>query len=64
MAKDTTDARGRPIDRSELLQRVWGLDPRGVTTRTIDMHISRLRKQLEDDGNIIQTVRGKGYMLT
>ncbi len=57
-------SRGRPIDRSELLQRVWGLDPRGVTTRTIDMHISRLRKQLEDDGNIIQTVRGKGYMLT
>ena len=43
---------------------MWGLDPRGVPTRTIDMHISRLRKQLEDDGNIIQTVRGKGYMLT
>ena len=57
-------SRGRPITRDELLQRVWGLDPRGVTTRTIDMHISRLRKQLEDNGSIIQTVRGKGYMLT
>ena len=56
-------SRGRPIDRNELLQRVWGLDPRGVTTRTIDMHVSRLRRQLEDDGSIIQTVRGKGYML-
>ena len=56
--------RGRPISRDELLQRVWGLDARGVTTRTIDMHVSRLRKDLGDaSGDVIKTVRGKGYML-
>jgi DNA-binding response OmpR family regulator len=55
--------RGRAVNREELLQRVWGLDPRGLTTRTIDMHVSRLRKDLDDDGEIIRTVRGRGYML-
>jgi DNA-binding response OmpR family regulator len=55
--------RGRAVKREELLQRVWGLDPRGLTTRTIDMHVSRLRKELDDDGTIIRTVRGRGYML-
>jgi len=53
--------RATPISRDELLQHVWGLDPRGVTTRTIDMHISRLRDKLGEA--TIKTVRGKGYML-
>jgi DNA-binding response OmpR family regulator len=55
-------SRGRPIAREELLQRVWGLDPAGIETRTIDMHIARLRDKLEDT-SLIRTVRGKGYML-
>ena len=57
--------RGRAVSRDELLQRVWGLDPRGVMTRTIDMHIARLREKLNDDpaNATIRTVRGKGYML-
>lgn len=57
---------GRAITRDELLQRVWGLDPKGVTTRTIDMHIARLREKLSDDPatpTFVATVRGKGYML-
>ncbi len=57
---------GRAIGRDEILQRVWGLDPRGVTTRTIDMHIARLREKLGDDPatpSFVATVRGKGYML-
>jgi DNA-binding response OmpR family regulator len=57
---------GRAISREELLQRVWQLDPRGLSTRTIDMHITRLREKLRDDGakpQIVLTVRGKGYML-
>jgi len=54
--------RGRTITRDELLQRVWGLDPQGVMTRTIDMHIARLREKL-GEGDLIRTVRGKGYML-
>ncbi len=57
---------GRAISRDELLQRVWQLDPRGLSTRTIDMHITRLREKLRDDSEqprIVLTVRGKGYML-
>lgn len=56
---------GRAIDRRELLENVWGLDPRGITTRTIDMHIARLREKLRDDAEqpvVLLTVRGKGYM--
>jgi DNA-binding response OmpR family regulator len=61
---------GRAIGRDELLQRVWGFDPVGVTTRTIDMHVARLREKLGDklgddaaQPSIIVTVRGTGYML-
>jgi DNA-binding response OmpR family regulator len=54
----------RAVDRDELLQRVWGLDPKNIETRTVDMHIARLREKLGDaDASIIRTVRGKGYML-
>ncbi|MCI0652745.1 MAG: response regulator transcription factor [Planctomycetes bacterium] len=58
--------RSRAVSREELLQRVWGIDPRGVESRTVDMHVARLRQLLGDDGDapkIIVTVRGKGYML-
>ena len=52
---------------AELLQHVWGLDPSGVHTRTVDMHVARLRDKLADDSerarNVIVTVRGKGYKL-
>ena len=57
---------GRAISRDEILQRVWGLDPRGVETRTVDMHVARLREKLGDDPaapEVIVTVRSKGYML-
>jgi len=56
---------GRAISREEILTRVWRLNPRGVETRTIDMHVARLREKLRDDPanpRIILTVRGKGYM--
>jgi|SRR5579864_800586 len=57
---------GRAISREEILARVWGLDPAGITTRTIDMHVARLREKLRDDSaqpRIVLTVRGQGYML-
>jgi DNA-binding response OmpR family regulator len=57
---------GRTITRDEILSRVWRLDPKGVETRTIDMHIARLREKLGDDPEnprVILTVRGRGYML-
>ena len=56
---------GRAISRDELLSSVWQLSPRGISTRTIDMHIARLREKLRDNKSapaILLTVRGKGYM--
>jgi DNA-binding response OmpR family regulator len=55
---------GRAISREELLRRVWRLDPRGMATRTIDMHVMRLREKLRDDPAAprrLLTVRGQGY---
>jgi DNA-binding response OmpR family regulator len=55
----------RAIAREELLDHVWGLSPEGVSTRTIDMLVARLREKLRDDARqpgTIVTVRGKGYM--
>ena len=46
--------------RSALLADVWELDP-GVTSRTVDTHVKRLRDKLGTAGRFIQTVRGIGY---
>jgi DNA-binding response OmpR family regulator len=55
----------RAVSRDEIMERIWHINPRCVTeTRTIDMHIARLREKLHDDSDlprIILTVRGKGY---
>lgn len=59
--------RGRAISRDELLSSVWRISPKGVSTRTIDMHIVRLREKLQDNHGtprVLLTVRGKGYMFT
>jgi DNA-binding response OmpR family regulator len=56
---------GRAISRDELLLRVWQISPRGLATRTIDMHVTRLREKLRDnpaEPRVVLTVRGKGYM--
>jgi DNA-binding response OmpR family regulator len=53
---------GRPVTREEILRHVWGLDPRRLETRTVDMHVAHLRKKLHDDAQkILITVRGQGY---
>jgi DNA-binding response OmpR family regulator len=57
---------GRAIAREELLRCVWGVDPRRSKSRTVDMHVARLRERLGDDPDdaaVIHTVRAKGYML-
>lgn len=63
LLKYLTRHAGRAVAREELLNNVWQIDARGVSTRTVDMHIARLREKLRDD-SILVTVRGKGYMLT
>ena len=55
----------RAISRDEILARVWRIEPHGLETRTIDMHVARLREKLRDDPaapSVIRTVRGKGYL--
>lgn len=51
---------GRAFDRSELIDAALGEDTM-VLERTIDVHIRALRKKLEDEANLIETVRGVGY---
>jgi DNA-binding response OmpR family regulator len=55
----------RVVSRDEILSRVWGIEP-GATqeTRTIDVHVARLRDKLRDHDNsagLLVTVRGRGY---
>ncbi len=57
---------GRAVSRDELLANVWRINPQGLPTRTIDMHIARLREKLGDDSEeprVRLTVRGQGYMV-
>ncbi|MDG1290637.1 MAG: phosphate regulon transcriptional regulator PhoB [Lentibacter sp.] len=56
--------RGRVLSREQLLDRVWGRDIY-VDTRTVDVHIGRLRKALMQHGgdDPLRTVRGAGYAL-
>lgn len=51
----------RPISRCELLDHVWDYREY-IGSNTIDVHINRLRKKLEDS-NIIETVHGIGYVV-
>ena len=57
----------RPVSRDELLTRVWGYDRTAdIETRTVDIHIAKLRRKIEIDAseprNLV-TVRGAGYRL-
>jgi two-component system, OmpR family, alkaline phosphatase synthesis response regulator PhoP len=51
---------GRVVSREEMLRKVWGYDYLG-DTRTVDVHIRRLRQKLGDHERAIATVLGAGY---
>jgi two-component system response regulator RegX3 len=57
----------RPVPRDELLNKVWGYDRHvGIETRTVDIHIAKLRRKIETDPKSptrLVTVRGAGYRL-
>lgn len=55
--------RGRVISRDRLLERVWGIDAE-IETRSVDVHIGRLRAKLGAAGSQIETVVGLGYRFT
>ncbi len=52
--------RNRLVPRHRLLEDVWGYDT-GVRTRSVDVHVGRLRMKLGDAGRQIETVVGLGY---
>jgi two-component system phosphate regulon response regulator PhoB len=54
------DGGSRVQSREALLRDVWG-DERGITSRTVDTHVKRLRKKLGDAAACIRSVRGVGY---
>jgi two-component system phosphate regulon response regulator PhoB len=54
------ERRGRVQTRPQLLETVWEAQP-DIQTRTVDMHVQRLRTKLGAAGELIETVRGFGY---
>lgn len=54
------ERRGRVQSRQQLLETAWEIHAR-IETRTVDMHIQRLRMKLGSAGSYIETVRGFGY---
>ena len=52
--------RNRVLSRDRLLERVWGYD-RSIETRSVDVHVGRLRNKLGAAGKQIETVVGLGY---
>jgi len=56
------EAKGRVLSRSQLMEDVWGFEKgTGIDTRTLDVHIRRLRRKLEPEDHRIVTVRSLGY---
>lgn len=56
----------RPVNRQELLKEVWGYAHSNMDTRTVDIHMAKLRKKIEEnpqEPKIIVTVRGEGYKI-
>ena len=57
----------RPVSREELLSKVWGYARKlDIETRTVDIHIAKLRRKIEADSKVpelLTTVRGAGYRL-
>jgi len=56
--------RDRAVERNEMLRHLWGVNARRTSTRTLDMHVSRLRDKLGGGEACIETVRSIGYKLS
>jgi DNA-binding response OmpR family regulator len=55
---------GRIVSRALLLREVWDVThPERMETRTVDVHMAKLRKKLGKEGALLETVRGQGYRL-
>ena len=55
-------ADGKVVSRDDFLEKLWGAEKdMEISTRTVDQHIARLRRELKDEGRRIATVQGFGY---
>ena len=62
LLKALIDAKGRVLSRDQLLSRVWGYErAEELETRTVDLHISQLRKKLKTAAERIITLKNAGY---
>lgn len=57
------ERKGKTLSRKEIYEVIWGYGDT-VNSRTLDTHMMRLRLKLGDYSDIIQTFRGKGYVVT
>lgn len=55
------ETRGEVLSREFLLDQIWGYKAAEVDSRTIDVHIQRLRQKLGSEGGHILTVKNVGY---
>ncbi|MFQ5529261.1 MAG: porin [Gemmatimonadota bacterium] len=60
--REFVEGQGRVQSRRQLLLTVWDTNAR-IETRTVDMHVARLRSKLGELGGLIETVRGVGYRM-
>jgi DNA-binding response OmpR family regulator len=60
LLKCLVENRNRVLSRDRLLERVWGYE-QFIETRSVDVHVGRLRSKLGPAGDQIETVVGLGY---
>ncbi len=64
LLKALLEAEGRVLSRDFLLDQIWGYDQSlEIETRTVDMHVSELRKKLRSEAHRIVTIKNVGYRL-
>ena len=53
---------GSVVKKSDIMKSIWNYED-DIESRTVDVHLKNLRKKLNDDGNLIETVRGIGFSI-
>lgn len=59
---DALVSTNKALSRADLLKMVWGMEA-DIDTRTVDQHIARLRRRLQGDADLVQTVNCFGYRI-
>jgi DNA-binding response OmpR family regulator len=64
LLQELLEANGRVLTRDTLLERVWGPQSANIESRTLDVHMCRLRRKLGRSARNIVTVRNVGYRIS